>query len=229
MNNKYVQLVEFLDNQMRMSHVYQPVMMIELLRSMGRGPLIGPSLDEVPCPLQRGDIGCYMLRIDLRDNSGDGHKWDYIGLCAELRDGIRKRLTDHFRKLCDLPNALANVEKAWCMDAIKRNPERNKRPISWEHDDIRGTHQTENFAVISASIRGIFANDPGAIANPKSQFFEKYVKIRLLRLEPGKRVSEEIEKAEGLALAAYRNKFGHFPKLNHQDEIQTLEGFIERM
>ena len=36
MNNKYAQLVEFLDNQMRMSHVYQPVMMIELLRSNGR-------------------------------------------------------------------------------------------------------------------------------------------------------------------------------------------------
>lgn len=36
MDSKYTQLVEFLETQMRMSHVYQPVMMIELLRSNGR-------------------------------------------------------------------------------------------------------------------------------------------------------------------------------------------------
>jgi len=197
------------------------------LRSMDERPLIGPSLDELPCPLQRGDIGCYMFRIDLRDNSDDSHKWDYIGLCAELNDGIRKRLMSHFRKLCDLPNALANVEEAWCVDPIKENPDRNKRPISWKHEDIRGTNQTENFAAISAYIRGIFANDPGAIANPKSQFFEKYVKIRLLLLEPAARAAQKVAKAEGLALAAYRNKFGYIPKLNSQEEIQTLENFIE--
>jgi diadenosine tetraphosphate (Ap4A) HIT family hydrolase len=35
MSDKYVELVDFLKNKMRMSHVYQPVMLIELLRSNG--------------------------------------------------------------------------------------------------------------------------------------------------------------------------------------------------
>jgi ATP adenylyltransferase len=33
---KYNQLVDFISNRMRMSHIYQPVMLIELLRSGGR-------------------------------------------------------------------------------------------------------------------------------------------------------------------------------------------------
>jgi len=35
MSDKYADLVDFLENKMRMSHVYQPVMLIELLRSKG--------------------------------------------------------------------------------------------------------------------------------------------------------------------------------------------------
>ena len=35
MSDKYAELVDFLENKMRMSHVYQPVMLIELLRSKG--------------------------------------------------------------------------------------------------------------------------------------------------------------------------------------------------
>jgi hypothetical protein len=204
------------------------------LRSMtsfeGQKKLVGKTLDEEPCPLNKGDVGCYMFRVDLTCK-GDEHKWDYIGLSAEKTDGIRKRLTSHFRKLCDLPNALRNEEDAWCIDKIEINPHRNKRPLSWEKNDIRGMRgQTANFKKASADIRELFSNDSGAIANPENKFFEKYVKIRLLVIAGnGKNIIETVNKAEGLALKAYESRFGVFPELNERDETKYLKGFVDKM
>ena len=56
--------------------------------------LLMESLDKNPCPLTRGDIGVYWIKITFRRET-----WDYIGKCAELKWGIPKRLMDHFSKI----------------------------------------------------------------------------------------------------------------------------------
>jgi hypothetical protein len=52
------------------------------------------SLDTLPCPLSKGDIGCYFLRIKVGERN-----WDYIGKSAESKKGISDRLREHFIKI----------------------------------------------------------------------------------------------------------------------------------
>ena len=52
------------------------------------------SLEELPCPLQDGDIGCYFIRIEINEG-----RWDYIGKSRELVHGIYYRLLDHLIKI----------------------------------------------------------------------------------------------------------------------------------
>jgi hypothetical protein len=52
-------------------------------------------LSERHCPLMHSDIGVYWVKIELPNQE----RYDYIGQCAELKDGIRKRLTNHFSKM----------------------------------------------------------------------------------------------------------------------------------
>ena len=52
------------------------------------------SLDKLPCPLSKGDIGCYFLRIKLGERN-----WDYIGKSAVSQKGISDRLREHFIKI----------------------------------------------------------------------------------------------------------------------------------
>ena len=56
--------------------------------------LLSESLDEKPCPLTKGDIGVYWIKVQFQ-----GKTWDYIGKCGELKWGIPKRLMDHFSKI----------------------------------------------------------------------------------------------------------------------------------
>jgi len=70
------------------------------LRSTSGGSLsfsnipLKTSLETFPCPLERGDIGCYFLRVRVEDTV-----WDYIGKSAELIKGISDRLREHFIKI----------------------------------------------------------------------------------------------------------------------------------
>ena len=57
------------------------------------------SLNKLKCPLFDGEIGCYWIRI----HKPKAFKYEYIGRSAAQHDGIRKRLTSHFRELCNLP------------------------------------------------------------------------------------------------------------------------------
>ena len=52
------------------------------------------SLEMLPCPLERGDIGCYFVRVRVEDAV-----WDYIGKSAELDKGISDRLREHLIKI----------------------------------------------------------------------------------------------------------------------------------
>lgn len=52
------------------------------------------SLETFPCSLERGDIGCYFVRVRVEDTV-----WDYIGKSAELKKGISDRLREHLIKI----------------------------------------------------------------------------------------------------------------------------------
>ena len=76
-----------------------------MLRSMKHGrrssfytTALKTSLKEKPCPLYKGDCGVYWIKIKC-EIAGKNERWDYIGKSAYTKEGIRKRLTDHFAKM----------------------------------------------------------------------------------------------------------------------------------
>ena len=52
------------------------------------------TLEETPCPLKFGDIGCYFVRVNV-----NGEKWDYIGKSSEKKKGITERVRQHLLKI----------------------------------------------------------------------------------------------------------------------------------
>jgi len=73
------------------------------LKSLKRGSLSDyhDPKDEDTCPLKKGDLGLYWIHI--KSSNGIACK-DYIGKSDEVKDGIMKRLIDHFQKLSVLPS-----------------------------------------------------------------------------------------------------------------------------
>jgi len=157
------------------------------------------SLQDQPCPLKIGDLGCYWLRIEVPNKI----IFDYIGQSAEKKSGhwgIPQRLTDHFRKLCCIPDT---------------------SNLSW--DDIRGVSPTKKFSEASKLIKGLGLGD---LTDPKSEFFNKYVKLKLLIVPDTTNSAKTIHRIEGMAIAAYKQKYGDFPHLNDRDETIGLDGFL---
>ena len=177
------------------------------LRSMERFsnknfPLETP-LSKLKCPLSNGDIGCYWIKIK-KINSFD---YNYIGRTWETKNGIRKRLTSHLRELNDLPN----------------DPNGN-----FKLRDIRGIGEfRKKFKEASAIIRKKIGN----ISDPSLNFFKDYVTIKFIKILPGTKKTETIErdiaKIEGMALAAYKHNYKDFPNLNSVDETSGLNGFFD--
>lgn len=159
-------------------------------------PLVS-DLEEVPCPLTKGDIGCYWIKICVPGKL----TLNYIGQCTERDWGISKRLTDHFRKLCAIPDS---------------------SELSW--DDIRGVTPTKRFSDASWRIKEELGID---LTDPKTAFFEKYVELKLITVADSKTADKKIHRIEGMALAAFRSKYGEFPELNDRDETIGLEGLFD--
>ena len=167
--------------------------------STGKQLDLATPLHEIPCPLSIGDLGCYWLRIEVPNKI----VLDYIGQSAEKKSGywgITKRLTEHFRKLCCIPDS---------------------SNLSW--DDIRGVTPTRRFSEASKKIKELGFGD---IADPKSEFFNKYIKIKLLIVPDTAHAAKTIHRIEGMAIAAYKQKYGMFPHLNERDETRGLDGFL---
>ncbi len=160
-----------------------------------RIPLSKP-LEDHPCPLKVGDKGCYWLRIEVPGKI----QLDYIGQSSEKKWGISKRLSDHFRKICSIPET---------------------SDVSW--DDIRGISPTKNFTEASARLKTLGLGD---ITDPKSEFFKQYVKIKLIIVPDTANAPKTIHRIEGMAMAAYRQKYGFFPHLNKRDETVGLDGLF---
>ena len=159
-------------------------------------------LHENPCPLNIGDLGCYWLRIEVPNKL----ELDYIGQSAEKKSGywgISKRLTEHFRKLCCIPDT---------------------SDLSW--DDIRGVTPTRRFSEASKKIKKLGVGD---ITDPRSDFFNKYVKMKLLIVPNTAHAAKTIHRIEGMAMVAYKQKYGMFPHLNERDETLGMDGGLEEI
>lgn len=155
------------------------------------------SLEDLPCPLNKGDMGCYWLRVNVPNQI-----FDYIGQCAEEKHGMTKRLTNHFRKLCAIP---ARTDFKW-------------------KKEIRGVSTTELFEKASEKLASLGV---GELSDPKSLFFEKYVTIKYIVVPPSAGASKKIHRIEGMAMARYELEYGRFPNLNARDETIGLKGFLE--
>lgn len=161
------------------------------------------SLQQVPCPLDDGDVGVYWFQI-----KHDGFQYDYIGKCAEKYDGIRKRLTQHFRKICN----------------VKDHPYQKDipAPLRFTKGDERGFSITKKYKKASDFIRDS-GLDP---SNPEEYFWDKYCRIKIVKVDPSKKtMPEKVHRIEGMALQSFFNKFGRFPSLNSSDETIGMKGF----
>ena len=107
------------------------------------------SLEKLPCPLKNTVVwGCYWLRI--KPNNQTKINYNYIGQSTDSKNGLRKRLTSHFRELCDLPTD-PNID------------------IKWK--DIRGLNKPRaKFKLASESIRKHWGNH----SDPNKFFFDEY-------------------------------------------------------
>lgn len=143
------------------------------------------SLDELPCPLFDGDIGCYLIRIEVQ-----GRCWDYIGKSRELKHGIWHRLLDHLIKIAGTEGANFNSTTG---------------KFSEMHKEL-AVNQDLNL-------------------NSES-FFKNHVKLAFVKVDrASKEYAEHVSKIEGMALAFYKEKTGHFPNLNTTNETRGLDGF----
>ncbi len=98
--NKFRLLVEYLSKRMRMSHVYQPVMIMKLLSNQGKA-----KADEIAFDLVQNDLSqleYYTERVNqmvgkvLRNNqivSKEKNEYQLIGF-EELSDEERKKLIE---------------------------------------------------------------------------------------------------------------------------------------
>lgn len=161
------------------------------------------SLQQVPCPLEHGDVGVYWFQIKHED-----FRYDYIGKCAENQDGIRKRLTQHFRKIC-------NVKDHPYQDSIADE-------LRFTERDERGFSVPEKFKKASDRIRDC-GLDP---SNPKERFWDKHCRIKFVKIDPTKAtMPEKVHRIEGMALQLFFDRFGNFPSLNTSDETRGIKGF----
>jgi hypothetical protein len=176
------------------------------------------SLENVPCPLKKETIGCYWLRVEVPDEK---LLFDYIGKCAAVEGGwgISKRLTDHFRKLCAIPDTVDPDNK------LRAKSEGSRKeplvPCKWIKD-IRGVSGTALFSEKSADIKARV----GDLADPREGFFDKYVKVKFIEVPATKTAPEKIHRIEGLGMATYKSHYGDLPHLNKDDETKGVEGFL---
>lgn len=171
--------------------------------------LLTKSLEEESCLLKDKMVGCYHIRILIGEES-----WNYIGQCAEKTAGMRKRITTHFRKLCNIPE-----HPYQC----KVKPE--KRVVS-----IRGVssggNKDKKFKKTGKTFRKEYKLDP---SDPEGGFWE-YVQIRFVHVDPSKSdYDKKIEKLEGLAIMALIFEKECLPELNSRNELIGMENFSKKL
>lgn len=169
------------------------------------------SMDELKCPLLRGMVGCYHIRISYKKEERN-----YIGQCAELKDGMRKRLTQHFRKICNIPD----------------HPYQLKLPKKdrYTKDDARGMPKGEKMDMKFKELGKMFQEkhniDP---SNPEERFWD-LVEIRFVHVDPKKKTfTKKIEKIEGVAIATFILENKCIPELNSANELVGMKNFSKKL
>ena len=169
------------------------------------------SLDEVVCPLLRGMVGCYHIRISYNEE-----QWNYIGQCSELKDGMRKRITQHFRKICNIPDHSDQI--------------RLSKKDRYTQKDARGMSGGEDRDIKFKNLGKIFLDkyhiDP---SDPEGEFWD-LVEIRFVHVDREmKTFKKKIEKIEGLAIMAFIFENKHPPDLNSKNELLGMANFSEKV
>ena len=170
-------------------------------------------MDEVGCPLFRGMVGCYHIRISHKKK-----KWNYIGQCAEeKKDGMRKRITQHFRKLCNIPDHPYQLN-------LKNKKDR------YTKDDARGMPRGEKTDIKFKELGKMFREkhniDP---SDPEERFWD-LVEIRFVHVDPKKKnFKKKIEKIEGLAIIAFIFENECPPELNSKNELVGMVNFSKKL
>lgn len=166
-------------------------------------PLI-ESLEEVPCPLNKGDVGVYWIKIKHKE-----FVFDYIGKCAEDKDGMRKRLTQHFRKICNVAGHPYQANM--------------KGELRFTTDDERGFSVPQNFKAASEKIKEC-GLDP---SDPNQRFWDHFCWIKFVKVNKTKKnFKEKIHRIEGMALQRYKAEYEKFPDLNSTDETIGMGNFL---
>ena len=81
------------------------------------------SLSDKPCPLTKGDIGVYWLKIICEND-----RWDYIG---RSYDGIPNRLKEHFSKIAGTTE-LADFEDPKKFKEMRKDIKKKYNIITWK-------------------------------------------------------------------------------------------------
>jgi hypothetical protein len=169
-------------------------------------------LDEVECPLLRGMVGCYHIKI-----SHNKEEWNYIGQCSELTNGMRKRITQHFRKICNIPDHPYQIKLS------------NKK-VRYTQKDVRGMSGGEDrdikFKNLGKTFQDKYHIDP---SDPEGQFWD-LVKIRFVHVDREmKTFKKKIEKIEGLAIMAFIFENKRPPELNSKNEVLGMANFSKKV
>lgn len=193
------------------------------------------SLVDVPCPLNKGNIGVYWLRID----TPLGH-YDYIGLSGSEKTSIFKRLVDHFTKIAgtfgpstgfgDTKNFKTFREEMENLGIDTDSPdffENNVKICFVKVEDTTKAPKIKGMAL--EKFKKKYSDIPReemdklGIDTDSSGFCENNVKICFVEVKEGSEVNKKVAKIEGMAIQAFKDKYKIFPKLNARDETIGLE------
>lgn len=185
--------------------------------------------------------GVYFLRIIGSKEFHTSNCFDYIGRsstnpgaqAAIFQRGIFGRIFDHYRKIVGLP-ARGSIDKYLKIGYPElTKEERILKLANQDFNDYEELRQffkgcsnttykkdsTKNFLKVT----NLFKHQLKTLDSIKDFFNQKV--FLSLNIYSGKEYIPNISKGEGLALQAYKNKFGDYPFLNEQNEVVAIKNF----
>lgn len=186
--------------------------------------------------------GVYFIRIIGAKGLHPSNCFDYIGRsstdpkkkAAIFQRGIFGRIFDHYRKIVGLPARQSinkYIEQGYPM--LIKDEERILKFADQKFNDYEELRQffkncsntiyekdtTKRFL----KVNNFFKDELKTIRSIK-EFFNQGVFLSF-NIYSGKEKIPNISKGEGLALQAYKNKFGEYPFLNEQNEVVAIKDF----
>jgi len=196
--------------------------------SFSNMPLWVP-LEDLPCPLSKGDLGVYWLKIKT-----DQGQYNYIGLSGSGQTAIFKRLVDHFTKIAGTFEHSAGFKDTENFKDFREDMEEFYR----DADSPDFFEKRVEIAFVKVKSKKLTPKEINKIKNNITKEFEsKFIEltpqiddvIKSMAKQACKNKSreltlEKVAKIEGMAIQAFQDKYDHPPELNFRDETIGLEG-----